>query len=452
MLRNALPRIITNELPGPKSAALIARREAAVPSAIKCIYPVTIARGEGAMVEDLDGNYFLDWIGGVGVLNIGFSHPEVVEALKAQADKYFHAMFNMMTHEGYVALAERLSGIAPVRGGKKRAFFANSGAEAVENAVKIAKAFTKRPNIVVFSHGFHGRTNLAMAMSAKKALARGMGPFPEGVYRAEYPYMYHAPAEMTDAEKVDWFIADLRRVFEEGTLPEYTAAIVVEPILGDGGFAGVPIEWVRKVRQICDEYGIMLIADEIQCGWCRSGKWFVSNYWQEAGAAPDIICTAKSIAAGAPLSAIVAREEIMESVPSGVIGGTYCGNAMACAAALKVIEVMERDQLAARALEIGETVLNRYKQWMEKYPCIGDVRGLGSMIGIEFVKTRAGKEPAGELVSAIVQECARHGLLVESAAKDGNAIRFLAPLVMTDAQTEAGLRILEDAIIACTKS
>ncbi len=449
MLRNELPRIITNGLPGPKSAALIARREAVIPSAIKCLYPVAIARGEGAMVEDLDGNRFLDWIGGVGVLNIGFTHPEVVAALKEQADQYFHAMFNMMTHEGYVALAEKLSAIAPVRGDKKRAFFANSGAEAVENAVKVAKAYTKRPNIIVFSSGFHGRTNLTMAMSARKTLARGMGPFPEGIYRAEYPYLYHAPGHLTEAEKVDWFITDLERVFEEGALPESVAALVLEPILGDGGFAGAPLEWVRRVRKICDDYGIMLIADEIQDGWCRSGRWFVANYWQEAGAAPDIICTAKSIAGGVPLSGIVAREEIMEAVPASTIGGTYGGNALACAAALKIIEIMERDQLAERALAIGETVLSRYRQWMDRWQCIGDVRGLGSMIGIEFVKDRATKEPAGRLVNDLVRECCANGLLVEAAGRYGSVIRFLAPLVMTGEQTEAGLAIFQAAIEKC---
>ena len=451
MLRDELPKIVTAQLPGPKSAALIARREKTIPSAIKCIYPVTIARGEGAMIEDLDGNYFLDWIGGVGVLNIGFSHPEVVQAVKDQADKYFHAMFNMMTQEGYVALSEKISQIAPVRGEKKRTFFANSGAESVENAIKIAKAFTKRPNVIAFTSGFHGRTNLTMALSAKKGLARGMGPFPDGICRAEYPYMYHAPEGLTYEEKIDWFVDDLKRVFDEGTLPESTAAIIIEPILGDGGFAGTPIEWVKKVRKLCDDYGIMFIADEVQSGWCRSGKWFVSDYWKEAGVAPDIICTAKSIAGGIPLSAIVAREEIIESVPVGVIGGTYCGNPLACAASLKIIEVMERDKLADRALEIGKKVLGRYEQWKAKYECVGDVRGLGSMIGIEFVKTKAGKEPASQLVGNIVQECAKNGLLVESAGKYGSVIRFLAPLVMTDAQTEAGLNIFEAAIVKCSK-
>lgn len=451
MLKNELPKIITDTLPGPNAAALIARRNQAVPSAIKCIYPVAIKRGEGAMVEDLDGNLFLDWIGGVGVLNIGFSHPEVVEAVKAQSEKYLHCMFNMMTHEGYVALAEKMCEITPVRGGKKRAYFANGGAEAVENAVKVAKSFTGRPNLIVFSSAFHGRTSLTMAMSAKKALCRGQGPFPEGVYRAEYPYMYHAPAGLSEEEKINYFLSSLRQTLEEGTLPESTAAIVLEPILGDGGFAQAPIAWVREVRKLCDQYGILLIADEVQCGWGRSGRLFVSDYWAEAGAAPDILCTAKSIAGGIPLSAIVAREEIMESVPGGVIGGTYCGNAVACAAALKIIEIMQRDDLPGRALHIGQLIEARYREWAEKYEAVGNLNGTASMVGIEFVKSRAGREPASELVADIVQECARSGLLVESAGRYGSVIRFLAPLVMTDDQTMAGLNILGAAIETCTQ-
>ena len=272
MLRNELPKIITESLPGPKAAALIARRDQAIPSAIKCVYPVAIKRGEGAMVEDLDGNYFLDWIGGVGVLNIGFTHPEVVEAVKEQADKYFHCMFNMMTHEGYVALAEKLCEITPVKGDKKRAFFANSGAEAAENAVKVAKSFTGRPNIVVFSHAFHGRTSLTMTMSAKKGLAKGVGPFPSCVSRAEYPYMFYAPDGLSYEEKIEYFLKSLRTTLEEGTLPEECAAIILEPVLGDGGFAHAPIEWVQAVRKICDEHGILLIADEVQCAWGRTGR------------------------------------------------------------------------------------------------------------------------------------------------------------------------------------
>ncbi|WP_432646347.1 aspartate aminotransferase family protein [Mitsuokella sp.] len=449
MLSDALPEIITDTLPGPKSAALIARREQAVPDAISCGYPVAMKRAAGAIIEDLDGNRFLDWIGGVGVLNIGHCHPEVVAAVKEQADKYFHGMFNVVTHEGYVKLAEKLNSMAPVRGAKKRTYFANSGAEADENAVKVAKAFTKRPNIIVFSGAFHGRTLLTMSMTAKKAYAKGMGPFPDGVYRAEFPYLYRRPAGMPKEAALPYYIGKLQEVFENASPAEYVAAIVVEPLQGEGGFIPAPIEWVKAVRKICDEHGILLIADEVQSGFCRTGRMFASDYWQDAGVQPDIIATAKSIAAGVPLSAIIARDEIMQSVPKGVIGGTFGGNALACAAALKTIEIMERDHLAERSVSMGRKVMARYEEWKQKYGVIGDVRGLGGMVGIEFVKDLSTKEPAPELTKAIIEENARHGLLVEGAGIYGNVIRFLAPLVMTNVQLEAGLRIFEQSIRKC---
>ena len=448
MLRDALPEINT-KLPGPKSAAVIARREAVVPSAIHCGYPVVMKRAEGAIIEDLDGNRFLDWIGGVGVLNIGHCHPEVVAAVKDQAEKYFHGMFNVVTHEGYVSLAEKLCAIAPVRGGKKRAYFTNSGAEADENAVKIAKAFTKRPNIIVFSGAFHGRTLLTMSMTAKKAYAVGMGPFPDGVCRAEFPYLYRRPAGMPEEAAIDYYVAKFQEVFENASPAEYVAAAVVEPLQGEGGFIPAPIEWIKAIRKICDAHGILLVADEVQSGFCRTGRMFASEYWKEAGVEPDIIATAKSIAAGVPLSAIIARDEIMESVPGGVIGGTFGGNALACAASLKTIEIMERDHLADRSLAIGEKVMARYKEWLAKYDCVGDVRGLGGMIGIEFVEDKASKKPAKALTAAIINECAQNGLLVEGAGIYGNVIRFLAPLVITDEQIEAGLNIFERAIKTC---
>lgn len=450
MLRDALPEIHT-KLPGPKSAAVIARREAVVPSAIHCGYPVVMKRAEGAIIEDLDGNHFLDWIGGVGVLNIGHCHPEVVAAVKEQADKYFHGMFNVVTHEGYVSLAEKLCAIAPVRGAKKRAYFTNSGAEADENAVKIAKAFTKRPNIIVFSGAFHGRTLLTMSMTSKKAYAVGMGPFPDGVYRAEFPYLYRRPKGMPEEAAIDYYVGKFQEVFETASPAAYVAAVVVEPLQGEGGFIPAPIPWIKAIRKICDEHGILLIADEVQSGFCRTGRMFASEYWKEAGVEPDIIATAKSIAAGVPLSAIVARDEIMESVPGGVIGGTFGGNALACAASLKTIEIMERDHLADRSLAIGEKVMARYKEWLAKYDCVGDVRGLGGMIGIEFVEDKASKKPAKALTGAIIEECAANGLLVEGAGIYGNVIRFLAPLVITDEQLEAGLNIFERAIKTCAR-
>lgn len=447
MLREALPEIKTAVLPGPKAAEMIERRKNIVPDAIKCVYPCVMSRAEGAMIEDVDGNIFLDWIGGVGVLNVGHTHPDLVAAVKAQADCYFHGMFNIVTHEGYVALAEKLAAVAPIRGDEKKVMFANSGAEADENAVKIAKGYTKRPNIIVFSGAFHGRTMLTMAMTAKKAYAVGMGPFPEGVYRAEYPYLYRKPVGMSEQTAIDYYVQSLEMVFENCSPAEYVAAIVVEPLQGEGGFIPAPIEWVKAVRAICDQYGILLIADEVQTGFCRTGKIFASKYWEEAGCAPDMIATAKSIAGGVPLSAVIASREIMDGVPGGVIGGTYGGNALACAAGLEVLKVIEGDHLEERAQEIGKKCFERFNTWKDKYEVVGDVRGLGAMIGIEFVKDKQSKTPYPEFVSKLIGSCAQKGLLIENAGIYGNVVRFLAPLVITDAQLEAGFEIFEAAII-----
>ena len=402
MLRTDLPEIITETLPGPKAQALIDRRKAAIPAAVGCSYPVVIKRGEGAMVEDVDGNKFLDWVGGVGVLNVGYSQPEIIEAVKAQADEYFHGMINIVTHEGYIALAEKMAQIAPVRGEGKKAYFANSGAEADENAVKIAKAYTGRPNIIVFSGAFHGRTLLAMTMTAKKAYARKLGPLAPGVFRARFPYYYRKPVGMPEEQTLDYYMKSIEDVFEECGAPETIAAVVVEPLQGEGGFVPAPIEWVKAVRALCDKHGILLVADEVQTGFCRTGRMFAAEYWKEAGVQPDILATAKSIAAGLPISAIVARDEIMDAVAPGTIGGTFCGNPLACAAGLKTIEIMERDNLAARSCEIGEKVMARYRKMQEKHPVIGDVRGLGAMIGIEFVKDRQTKEPAADFTAEVI--------------------------------------------------
>ncbi|SHJ55232.1 aspartate aminotransferase family protein [Hespellia stercorisuis] len=451
MLREELPKIVTETVPGPKAAAMIERRKNIVPDAIGCGYPVVIENGAGAMIEDVDGNVFLDWIGGVGVLNVGHAHPRLVEAVKAQSEKYFHGMFNIVTHEGYLTLAEKLAAVAPIKEDVKKVMFANSGAEADENAVKIAKGATKRPNIIVFSGAFHGRTMLTMTMTAKKAYAVGMGPFPDGVYRAQFPYLYRKPEHMTEGEYLEQCVKSVRDVFENCSPADYVAAIVMEPLQGEGGFIPAPIEFVKAVRQICDENGILLIADEVQTGFGRTGKLFASEYWKEEGCAPDIIATAKSIAGGVPLSAVIASREVMDAVPGGVIGGTYGGNALACAAGIEVLKVMEEEHLLERSNEIGEKAKAAFEAMKEKYEVVGDVRGLGAMIGVEFVTDKATKNPNPTFVKAFVQECAQHGLMVESAGIYGNVIRFLAPLVMTDAQLEAGLKIYDDAIAACMK-
>lgn len=448
MLRDSLPKVNT-ALPGPIAKTVIERRAKSVPDGIKCGYPCVIKRGEGAMLEDVDGNLFLDWVGGVGVLNIGYSRPEVIQAVKDQSEKYFHAMMNIATHEGYVKLAEKMNQIVPVRGDAKKTMLANSGAEADENAVKIARNYTGRPNIIVFSGAFHGRTMLTMAMTGKTSYSVGMGPFPAGIYRVEFPYLYRAPGNMAEEEAIAYYVEKLTMAFTEASPAAQIAAIVVEPIQGEGGFVPAPIAYVKAMRKICDENGILLIADEVQTGFARSGRMFAIEYWKEAGCPADIMTTAKSIAGGIPLSAVTARAEIMDGITPGTIGGTFCGNAVACAAALEVINVMEKEDYPARARAISEKVMKVWNGWKDTYDVIGDVRGVGCMMGIEFVKSKKGKEANPELVNAIVAEAANHGLLVESAGTFGNVIRFLAPLCVTDQQIDAGLDILEQAIRTC---
>ena len=410
-LSTALPEIVTAQVPGPKSKELLDRRDAAIPKAL-CgkTYPICIKQGAGAMFEDLDGNKFLDWVGGVGVLNIGYSHPEVIEAVKKQTEKYFHTIFNVYVHDGYVTLAERLNEIMPCRGEVKKTYFANSGAECDENAVKIAKAFTKRSGVICFTGAFHGRTNLTMALTAKKVYAVGMGPFPAGIYRAPYPYLYRAPKGYTEAEAIQYYIDELNRIFDEGAPASESACMIVEPFQGEGGFIPAPVEWVK------------------------------------AGAAPDIITTAKSLGAGLPISAITARAEIMDAAPAGTIGGTFCGNPVACASALAVMDIMKRDDYAGKARHIGEVVTGRYKELQKKYPVIGDVRGLGAMIGLELVKDKEAKEPATEIAGKLIQNALQKGLLLEGCGTAGNVIRFLAPLTMTDEQMAKGLEIFEEAL------
>lgn len=448
MLKDALPNIITS-LPGPKASAVLAKRKEEVPDAIKSVYPCVINRGEGAMLEDVDGNIFLDWVGGVGVLNIGYSHPELIEAVKAQSEKYFHAMMNIVTHEGYIKLAQKMNEIVPVKASKRKTMFANSGAEAIENAVKIAKSYTGRPNIIVFSGAFHGRTQLCATMTAKKAYAVGLGPFPDGIYRTEFPYLYRGPENSDEESKIAYYVEKLQNVFDEASPAEYISAIVMEPVQGEGGFVPAPIEWVKAVRKICDEKGILLIADEVQTGFARSGKMFVSNYWEEAGCPPDILASAKSIAGGVPLSAVTSSAEIFDGVKNGIIGGTYGGNALACASALKIIEIIERDHLCERSQEIANKCKKEFDSWLEKYEEVGDVRGIGCMLGIEFVTDKKSKQPNAKIVSAIVQYCVNHGLIIESAGAHSNVIRFLCPLVVTDEQLEKGLEILQAGIVAC---
>jgi 4-aminobutyrate aminotransferase/(S)-3-amino-2-methylpropionate transaminase len=445
MLREALPKIVT-ELPGPKSREIIALREENVPPGVSCNAPCVIDRGEGAMFQDLDGNVFMDWVGGIGVLNIGYSHPEVVEAVKAQAEKYFHTSINIVHYPEYIKLAAKLNEIVPIPG-KKKTMFINSGAEAVENAVKIARKYTKRQGIVVFTGAYHGRTHLTMTMTAKiKPYKFGLGPAAPEIFRAELPNPYRLPAGMNEEEAVKYYLEKLEDFFLEYVSPEDTAAIILEPVQGEGGFVIPPMGYVQGLRKICDKYGLLLIADEVQSGYCRTGRMFATEYWAEAGAAPDMVTSAKSIAGGLPISSVTARAEIIDASHAGGIGGTYCGNPLAAAAALKVIEIMERDNLADRAMEINKICMKRFAQWQAKFPAIGHVRGLGAMMALEFVKDRNTKEADKDSVAAIVSGCAKKGLITMSSGLKGNIIRFLMPLVITDDQIEAGLNIMEEVI------
>jgi len=448
MLRDALPKMVT-PLPGPRTKEILARRAECMPGAIKSVYPCVIERGEGAMFEDVDGNIILDWAGGVGVMNIGYSRPELIEAVREQTGKYFHSMMNIITHERYIELAEKLNGLIPVKGGKKKTMLVNSGAEANENAIKIARGFTGRPNIIVFSGSFHGRTMLTMTMTARKSYAHGMGPFPDGVYRTEFPYIYRKPEGYTDAEAIDYYVGKIEKMFIESTPADHVAAIVFEPVQGEGGFVPAPIEWVKAVRAICDKHGIMMVVDEVQTGWARTGKMFASNYYEEAGCAPDILVTAKSMAGGLPISAVVARAEIIDGAIPGTIGGTYGGNAVACASALAVIDIMIKEDFPAKARKISEKCMKTFNEWKEKYEVVGDVRGMGCMIGIEFVTDKKTKGYNADIVNKIVDLALQKGLVLENAGTYGNVMRFLSPLCITDAQLDKGLEIFEECIKEC---
>ena len=392
-------------------------------------YPVVLDHGDGAYLYDPEGKKYLDFSAGYAVSSLGYNNKEFNDALKAQIDKMIHTS-NLYYNTTCGKAGEDLKKIT----GMYKVFFTNSGGEAIEGAIKTARkyAYTKktgRYEFIAMENSFHGRSMGAVALTGHKEYREPFEPVMPGVHFAIY----------NDLDSVKALVNDK------------TCAIILETIQGEGGINAATKEFMQGIRKICDENGILLIADEVQSGFCRTGRMFASVYWQEAGVEPDIIATAKSIAAGVPLSAIIARTEVMDAVPAGTIGGTYCGNPLACAASLKTIEIMERDHLAERSCEIGKKVTERYLEMQKKYPVIGDVRGLGGMIGIEFVKDQETKEPDAAFTSDLIQTCAKKGLLVEGAGTYNNVIRFLAPLVMTDEQLAAGLDIFEASIKECLK-
>lgn len=425
---------LKTSLPGPKSQEIAKRREKYVAKPMgSSLSPCYIAHGEGALVTDVDGNQFIDLTGGWGCLAIGHTHKKVVAAVKDQAEKYLHTDFTAVPYGSLVELAEKLVKLAPGNTPKAAAFF-NSGAEAIENAVKIARAHTKRPAIIVFENAFHGRTLLTMAMTHKAMPYKyHFGPFAPEIYRLPFPSSSHPMANIEDFEKI----------LVNTVIPDSVAAIVVEPIQGEGGF-NVPQEgFLEYLRELTEKYGMLLITDEIQSGIGRTGKFYAIENWDIE---PDIICLAKSLAAGMPLSAVIAKKEITDSLPGGCIGGTYVGNPIACRAALEVIKIIEEEHLLDRALKIGERLKERFLQMQDRYLLIGDIRGIGAMRAIELVKDRETKEPATQETAQIVQECLKNGVFVPTAGINKNILRMLVSLEISDEQLDEALDVLEKAV------
>ncbi|MZQ85687.1 4-aminobutyrate--2-oxoglutarate transaminase [Paenibacillus sp. 5J-6] len=433
-------------LPGPQAQELLKRRMASIPRGPFNTVPTFAAKGEGALLTDVDGNTFIDFAGAIGSLNVGHCPPKVVEALKAQLDNYLHPCFHVMMYEPYVALAEKLNEITP-GDHEKKTFFLNSGAEAVENAVKIARKYTGRKAIISFERGFHGRTYMAMSLTSKvKPYKNGFGPFAPDTYKMPYPYYYRAPGGMS-ADELDAFI--LQRfddIFLSEVPGEDVAAVILEPVQGEGGFVIPSTRFIQGVKAICEKYGILLIADEVQTGFGRTGKMFAMEHH---GVVPDLMTMSKSIAAGLPISAVTGRAEIMDAPGVGEIGGTYGGSPLGCSAALQVIEMLEAEQLVDRAVRIGAAVTERFGRLQQELSFIGDVRTLGAMSAIEIVIDQASRAPDKELTAQILHEAHQHGVIVMSAGIYGNVIRILSPLVITDEQLAEGLDVLEAAFRAC---
>jgi 4-aminobutyrate aminotransferase/(S)-3-amino-2-methylpropionate transaminase len=435
-------RKLVTEVPGPLSRELAARKAAAVADGVGVTLPVFVARAGGGIVEDVDGNRLIDFGSGIAVTSVGNSAEAVVRRASAQLADFTHTCFMITPYEGYVEVAEQLAELTPGDYPKKSALF-NSGAEAVENAVKIARAYTKRTAVVVFDHGYHGRTNLTMALTAKNMpYKEGFGPFAPEVYRVPlaYPYRWLTGPENAAEEA----FAQAAEVITKQIGAEHVAAIVIEPIAGEGGFIEPAKGFLPKLAQFARDNGIVFVADEIQTGFCRTGQWFAC---EDEGVVPDLITTAKGIAGGLPLAAVTGRAEIMDAAHAGGLGGTYGGNPVACAAALGAIETMKELDLPARARRIGEVMKPRLTAMQEKFPVIGDVRGRGAMVAVELVKPGT-KEPDAGATAAVAKACHAAGLIVLTCGTYGNVLRFLPPLVIGEDLLNEGLDIIEEALAA----
>lgn len=424
--------------------SLQTRREAAVPRGVRNAFPVFPQRAVNSEIWDVDGKRYIDFASGISVMNVGHSHPRIAAAIARQMESYQHLGFQVTPYEPYIELAEKLNKLAP-GSGKKKTIFLSTGAEAVENAVKIARVHTGRPGVITFTGGFHGRTLLAMAMTGKVVPYKvGFGPLPGEVYHVPYPIPYHGITQ-------DESLHAIENLFKADIEPSRVAAIVIEPVLGEGGFYAAPFEFLRRLRALCDKHGILLVADEIQGGFARTGKFFAIEH---SGVVPDLITVAKSLAGGLPLSGVIGKAHIMDAPEPGGLGGTYGGNPVACAAALAVLDIIKDERLVPRAEAIGQLLAKRFKAMAKKPGCgsIGDIHGIGAMTAIELVTDRKRHTPAPELTRAVSQRAMENGLLLLSCGLYGNILRFLAPLTISDQTLHEGLDILETSIRQAAKT
>jgi len=440
---------LVTEIPGPKSREALANHERYVARGLALGFPAMIREADGALLTDEDGNRFIDLAGGVGVLNVGHSNPDVIGAATEQLERFVHTDYTVAPYALYGELAGRLAGLVP--GAEKAAFF-NTGAEAVENSIKMARAYTGRKAVISFEGGFHGRTWLALALTSKTTpYKQGLGPLAGEVYRVPYAYPYRPPVEHKDGESFGEACARLlESLFTRYVAAEDVAALIVEPVLGEGGFVVPPDDYLPALKRRCEEHGIVFIADEVQSGFGRTGEMFAIEH---SGVEPDLVILAKSLAAGMPLSAVVGRAEVMDAPREGALGGTYPGNPVALASAMAVLDAFEDGHLLCRSREVGARLQDRFTSLAETVDLIGEVRGLGAMVAVEFVRNRESKEPARGEVGEVLALSAERGVLALSAGVNGNCLRFLAPLVITDEQLEEALDVLEGCVreVAATR-
>jgi 4-aminobutyrate aminotransferase/(S)-3-amino-2-methylpropionate transaminase len=436
-------------IPGPKSIELMHRRMAAVPRGPAHSTPVFAAKAEGAVVDDVDGNRYIDFAGGIGCLNTGHRSPSVLSAIQTQLGKFMHTCFSVAPYPGYVEVAEKLNALVPGNFPKKT-MLVNTGAEAIENAIKIARHYTKRPAIVCFEDAFHGRTMLTMSLTSKtNPYKEGFAPFASDIYRVPFAYCYRCSYSLAYPSCKVFCASHIEDSFKRVVSANSIAAIIVEPILGEGGFVTPPPEFLPMLQELCRRHGILLIADEVQTGIGRTGAMFAC---EKFGIEPDILVAAKSLGGGLPIGSVTGRAEIMDAPGRGGLGGTFAGNPVACAAALAVLEELKDGRLIQRANELGQRFVHRSAEWQKRWAMVGESRGLGAMRAIELVRSRETLEPAKEETEKVVKYCYQHGLLTISAGTYGNVLRVLVPLVVSDDQFDEGLGVIEAALASVCES